>query len=198
MIDSERQITTLATDIKNVFQKKHGDKLEMLRLCSDQKDPLLNFDKKPVLPISQDDFVGIFDMGVNHYFIPPDQVFRLGTFCEMATHNIIALMLKAIWESFLSDMAGFPNKPGLKLDCIMKEQDLIEHYISDFKPHLGKLFNLFKEEPDATEKDLTYDTIEFIIQDLLDGRHFMYENESLDQLYPGEDISEIKLLSKDK
>ncbi len=44
---------------------------------------------------------------------------------------------------------------------------------------------------------LTYDTFEFIIQDLVDGKHFLFENQTLDQLYPEEDLSEIKLLSKE-
>jgi len=196
MKETQNQITTLATDIKNVFQTKYGAKLDMLRLCKDHQDPLQHADKKPVLKISQDDFVGIFDMRSNHHFIPPDQVFRFGTFCELASHNIMAMLLKAIWESFLADMAGFPRDPDLKLDSLLNDQDLVECYISDFRPNLGKLFKLFKEDPTETVDKLTYDTFEFIIQDLVDGKHFLHENESLDQLYPDKDISEAKLLSK--
>ena len=168
----------------------------MISLCRDHKDPIIHADTKPVFEISQDDFVGIFDMKARHYFISPDQVFRLGTYCELASHNILAMMLKAIWESFLADMAGFPNDPDLKLDSLLNDQELIDSYISDFKPHLGKMFKLFKEDPSDTGDKLTYDSFEFIIQDLVDGKHFLFENESLEGLYPDEDISERKLLSK--
>ena len=191
---TQNRITTLATDIKQVFQKKYGDKLEMMRLCRDHSDPLLHTDKKPVLSISQDDFVGIFDMRAHHYFLSPDQVFRLGTYCQLAVHNTMAMMLKAIWENYLADMAGFLHGADLTLDSLINDQDLTESCISDFKPHLGKMFSLFKDDPTGTADPLPYDTFEFIIQDLLNGQHFFFENESLDQLYPDEDISERKLL----
>jgi len=196
MKDTQQRITPLASDIKNVFQKQYGEKLEMLRLCRDHKDHLLHTDKKPVLAISQDNFVGIFDIKAHHYFLTPDQVFRFGTYCKLASHNIIAIMLKAIWESFLSDMVGFPFDSDLELNIIINDEDLIENYMGDFKPHNSKMFKLFKEDTTDTVKQLTYDTFEFIIQDLVDGKHFLFENQTLDQLYPEEDLSEIRLLAK--
>jgi len=196
MKETTQQITSLATDIKDVFQKEYGDKVEMLRLCADHNKPLMHTDEKPVLTISQDDFVGIFNIKANHYFIPPDQVFRLGTYCRLSGHRIMAMMLKAVWEHFLSDMAGFPHDSDLEFGSVYNNQELITSYIGDFQPHLGKLYKLFKNDQTETMKPLPYDTFEFIAQDLLDEKYFLFENVGLERLYPEEDISERKLLAR--
>ena len=54
--------TRLADDIRQIFVNAYGTNHEMIRLCRDHPDPLLYNDKKPVLNITQDEFVGIFNV----------------------------------------------------------------------------------------------------------------------------------------
>ncbi len=194
MNDSKHKITTLAADMEYIFREEFGDELEMMRVCKDHSDPLLHTDQNPVLSISQDDFLGVFNKNAKHYFIAPDMVFRLATYCKIKVHHIIALMLKAIWESYISDMAGLQNKPKADLESILNDHILMEEYIDGFKPHRGKIFRLLKAEFGGSETNIGYDNFEFILQDLIYSKQFIFEIKSLDTFYPDNDYSERKLL----
>ena len=188
------KITTLATDLEKVFRREYGESLEMMRLCKDHRDPLLHKDENPVLYINQDDFLGVFTRNANHYFITPDQVFRLGTYCNLQAHYIIGLMLKAIWESYIADMEGIRDWPEANLEKIIRDQSLIDKYIDSFMPHKGEMFKLFKGDTQDPEAGIGYDTFEFVFQDLIKSRQFLVEIDSLDTFYPDNDYTERKLL----
>ena len=71
----EYTITTLSEDIRQLAHPPKGDKLEMLRFCRDHPDPYLLHDKKPVLDMTQDDFLGIFSLiALSHLRQPGDFV----------------------------------------------------------------------------------------------------------------------------
>lgn len=196
METTSNKIANLSDDIRQIVVTAYGEKLEMIRLCKDHSDPFLHHDKKPVLNITQDEFVGIFDSNTNHYFLSPGQVFRIGEYCRLALPNIIALMMKAEWECSLSEMSGYTEGSGLNPGSILIDKELIEMYISDFKPNNGNIFNLIRNISYGSNINKTYSHIDFFISDLLEGNNFLMKNEQIGQLYPEKDITEKILLYK--
>ncbi len=109
-----KKMTPLSDDIQKIGKTNPGENLDLNRLCMNHYDPYLFYDNKPVLNITQDEFVGIFDLQSNHYFLSIDQVFRLGTYCELAMPKLIALMLKAEWEGFFIRNDRLPKRDRVK------------------------------------------------------------------------------------
>ncbi len=161
--------TRLSDDIRQIFINAYGAKQEMIRMCRDHNDPLLHQDKKPVLNITQDEFVGIFDVNSNHYFLQAGQACRLGTYCRLPLPNLVALMMKAEWESFLSGISSYLSVSGGQLT----EQDLIERYCSAFKSDPGKIYKLIMSNSDDSAAGITYSRIGFIVNDLLEQGMFL-------------------------
>ena len=191
MKTAENAIMPMSHDITHFAKAKQ---LEMITLCQDHFDPILLEDNKPVLNITQDEFIGTFDLNGNHFFLSPDQVFRLGLYFELALPNLIALMLKAEWEELLSEMLAYSNDPEMDLGVKLRDKDLVEMYMTHFKPNDGKIFNLVKDIPYGPKKDTTFRHIQFYIRDLLEGNIFLFENEHVGNLYAKNEISEKMLL----
>jgi hypothetical protein len=190
MKTTDKRITILSYDIRQAFANVFGEKADMSQLCRDHHDPFLLPDKKPVLNIIQDELIGIFNMSSNHYFLSAGQVLRLGTYCNLALPNLIAMMLKAEWEEYLSGMPGISTDTKLRLT----DQNLIERYISDFKPNPGKLFNHFRRAGDVTPHEITYIQIEYFISDMMEKSKFLFANHFISQFYSNRKISEEILL----
>ena len=147
MMATGNKMTLLSDDIQEIAKTNQGGKLEMIPLCKDHYAPYLLHDNKPVLNITQDEFVGIFDLQSSHYFLSIDQAFRLGTYCELAMPKLIALMMKADWEGFLSEMTDYSREEGFNLRSKLTDKDLVEMYMTHYKPNDGKIFNLVKDIP---------------------------------------------------
>ena len=194
MKTSENAMTLLSDDIRQIAKTNQGGNLEMIRLCEDHFDPYLYNDNRPVLNIGQDEFVGIFDVQSNHYFLSIDQAFRLGTYCELAMPKLIALMMKADWEGFLSEMTDYPREKGIDLRSKLCNKDLVEMYMTHYKPNDGKIFNLVKDIPYGSKNETTYGHIQFYIQDMLEGNNFLFENEHVGNLYAKNEMTEKMLL----
>ncbi len=190
MKTTDKRITILSYDIRQAFANVFGENADISRLCRDHHDPFLLPDKKPVLNIIQDELIGIFNMNSNHFFLPAGQVLRFGTYCNLPLPNLIALMLKAEWEEYLAGM------PGISTDNVLRltDQNLIERYISDFKPNPGKIFNLFRKAGDVTCHEITYIQIEYFISDMMEKSKFLFANHYISQFYSNRKISEEILL----
>ena len=194
MKNDNNKTINLSDDIKQIVIDSYGRDLNMLRLCRDHNDPLLHRDNKAVLNITLDEFVRIFDMNIDHYFLKQDQVVRFGEFCKLPLPNIIALTLKAEWELFLSGVKGYSNGTGMKLKSILEDQQLIEMYLDDFKPDKGKIFKLIQDIAGISNRDKNSGYINFFIDDLLNDNNFLIGNEQVNILYPEKDTTEKMLL----
>jgi hypothetical protein len=196
MESKPNKFTTLSNDIRHIITNAYSEKLEMIRLCKDHHNFLPHQDKKPILNISQDDLVGVFDLNSNHYFLSASQVCRLGVYCKLDFPNLIALMLKAEWEEFLSEISGYSVKKSLTLESILCNKVFIEKYIPDFKPDGGKFFEYIRYNLFDSNLEITYSNIDFFIRELLEGNKFLFENEQISKIYPDNDITEKMLLCK--
>lgn len=194
---TNNQIVNLADDIRQIVVTTCGEGLQMVRLCKDHPAPVF-LDEQPILDITQDEFVGIFDFDFNHYFLSPDQVLRIGEYCRLPVPNILALILKAEWESFLSEMAGYSCGAGaeMRLSSILNDKSLIKKYSPDFQPDKGKISNLVGKIHDASNDNAPNGHIDFYIEDLMKDNTFLIENGRISQLYPQKDITEKILLHK--
>lgn len=186
----------MSDDIRRIFINAHGENEEMMRLCQDHSDPLILHDDKPVMDITQDEFVGIFNLNANHYFLSPVQASRFGIYCKLPLPNLIALMLKAEWEQFIFKMAQ--NISGSKADpgSILVDQDLGTMYISDFKPDKGRIYKRIRNNSISTFAGLSYSQVDFLMSDLLKRKAFLFGNEQISRLYPETEITEELFLSK--
>lgn len=193
---SDKNITILSEDIQQIVSTACGEKLDMLRFCRDHPNPILLQDKRPVLDISQDDFVGIFDLKSNHYFLSPGQVCRVGKYCTLTLPSIIALMLKAEWQSHFAEVSGFLQGSEPDLGSRLRDHRLIGEHISAFKPGRDKIYNLLRKYPEVSGKKTTYSKCDFYIRDLLEDNTFLKNNELIARSYPDEVISEKMILHK--
>jgi DNA-binding transcriptional MerR regulator len=100
------------------------------------------------------------------------------------------LMLKAEWESFLSEISGYSVNSRMKLSSILNDQILIEKSIMDFKPNKGKISNLVREMNVSSNGNITNSHSDFFVEDLLKKNTFLYENERIGKMYPKKDITE--------
>ena len=196
MKSTDINITTLSEDIRQIANPSGGEKLDMLRFCKDHPSPILFRDKKPILDISQDEFVGIFDLKSNHYFLSPGQVYRMGTYRKLSLPAIIALMLKAAWEIYMAELSGTSDDSGLDLGSRLKDSLSVEKHIMDFKPNRDKFYALLKDHAEGAESHTAYSKCDFYIRDLLEENTFLIENEKIGQLYPEEVITEKILLNR--
>ncbi len=129
-----KKVTKLSDDIRLAFTNAFGEDEEMIRICRDHGNPLLFQDKKPVLDITKDEFVGVFNTNANHFFLSPIHVFRLGIYCRLAFPSLIALILKAQWESFIAYNSLVPSNSRASFGSLLSDDNLIENYIKEFKP----------------------------------------------------------------
>jgi hypothetical protein len=183
-----RTVTRLSDDMRQIFMNAFCDNADMTRLCRDHHDPLLHGDNKPVLSITQDEFVGIFNTNTNRFLLTAGQALRLGTYCHLPFPNLLAFTLKAEWEVFLSAMRHISSESG------SEETDHTDKYISSFKPDPGRIFGLLKDIVDVSSSSISYCTVDFYLSDLLQKSDFLLSNDQISNLYTSEDISEEILL----
>jgi hypothetical protein len=196
MKSTDISITTLSEDIRQIAKRSGREKLDLLRFCRDHPSPLLFRDKKPILDISQDEFVGIFDLKSNHYFLSPGQAYRVGTYGKLSLPATIALMLKAAWEMYLAELSGSTEDSEPDLGSRLKDPLTVDKYITDFKPGRDKFYALLKDYAVGAATNTTYSKCDFYIRELLGENTFLMENEKIDQLYPEEAITEKMLLHR--
>ena len=194
MKTTNNKITTLSDDIQQIGNNTFGEELELIRLCYDHYDPYVLPDNKPVLNITQDEFIGIFDLTSNHQYLSLDQAFRLGAYFKLTLPSLIVLMLKAEWEAFLSGMVGYSKESEMDLGSKLKDKDLIEMYIPHYKPSDGKIFSLVKNIPFSSNNATSFSHVQYYIRELLEDNNFLVGNEHIDQLYTENDITENMML----
>jgi hypothetical protein len=193
---NSKKIMPLSADIQQVIKSTYGEQLKMTRLCKDHLDPFLHDDKEPILDITQDEFVCIFDSNANHYFLSSDQVFRLATFCKLPLPNTIALLIKAEWEAFYSDIRKKFKILDASLESKSIDSDFMDKCISNFQPDKNSILRLANRIPYVSKNDTSYSHIEFFISDMLEENIFLTENKQVGQLYPENEITEKMLLFK--
>jgi hypothetical protein len=196
MKSTDIKITTLSEDIRQIANRAGGKKLDMLRFSRDHPQPILLRDKKPILDITQDEFVGIFDLKSNHYFLSPAQVYRAGTYCKLSLPALIALMLKAAWEIYMAELSGFLKDTSPDLGSRLKDPIWIEKLIKDFIPSRDKFYALLMDYAEGAESNTTYSKCDFYILDLLEENTFLIGNERIEELYPETFITEKMLLHR--
>jgi hypothetical protein len=179
-----KKTTPLSHDIKQIFIKAYGRETEMIRLCRDHHDPLTLMDKKPVLNITQDDFVSIFNPNSKHFYLSPEGVCRFGTYCGLNLPNLVALMLKAEWEIYFYKTSGNSAASG--------GADKTEKTYSDFRPDVPAIFKLIRSL--SNEPGADYGQIDFLVRDLILRKNFLLDNDSAGKSYPDKDITEGVML----
>jgi hypothetical protein len=156
-------------------------------------NPALLSDNKPVLDISQDDLVGIFDKKSNHYFLRSDQAFRLGIFSQLSLFETVAFMLKAEWEIFFAELLNHSETEILDLDSKLKDKNLINRFRPEFNPDFGNFMNCFVKSRNLQNNDFKLEHLEFVIFDLLKENTFLYSNKFICSRY-SEQLNNEKIL----
>ncbi len=187
--------TPLSHDILQIANDPNGKKTELPKLCRDHPNPLLLHDKQPVLNITQDELVGIFDNNRNHFCLTPGQALRFGVFFRLRLPDLISLMIKAEWECliFTATRASLINNQ-MNFCTALRNTELTNKYIRDFKPDTGKFFVLIRDTL-QNSKDVTYGLVDFLITELLTERKFLCEHGQTGLQYSTMENNEILILS---
>ncbi len=82
MKPNRKNTTTLSEDIRQ-YPRTITAENGTPKLCRDHPNPLLLHDKQPVLNITQDELVGIFDNNRNHFCLTPGQTLRFSVFFRL-------------------------------------------------------------------------------------------------------------------
>ena len=195
MKPTNTEITTLSEDILQIAQKASNKKVDMARFCIDHEDPVRLHDNLAIFNISQDEFLMVFNMNANHYFLSPGQILRFGIYFGLDLPRCIALMLKSEWESYFSVTLKSSFSADYWTVSALRDLDTIDRYIPDFKPDIGKYFEMLRDNHTDSNERITYSKVDFIISDLLDGS-FLNKNEQIDKIFPDKNISETILLAE--
>lgn len=188
------KIASLSEDIRQIADNMNGVKVEMIRFCRDHPEPLVLPDNKPVLNITQDEFIGIFNMNLNHYFLHPDQVLRIGMFFNLSFARMIALMLKAEWELFLSLVLGNSWITQGNLSSSLKDPELVQKYLSGFRPDIAKYNNLINDVYFSDKRPVPYSKVDFLIRGLVTSK-FLISNILIKKYFPENDLTEDLFLA---
>jgi len=189
------KIVPLSEDIRQIVKTTGKGQLEMMRFCKDHSNPYVLDDKKPVFyDIGQDQFLGIFDFGANHYFLSPEQVYRFGIFHKLGMYQIIALMVKCEWEIFFLESLGYIGNSTNKQNSKLLNKNRIEKHISDFHPDKGRMYALIRELPYAKASKTIRSHINLIIEDMILEHCFLFDNLLIPDFYPEKEYSENQLL----
>jgi hypothetical protein len=194
MKQTHQKITPLSIDIRAAV-KNFDASVEMTRLCNDVSDPILLPDEKPVMNISQDEFVGIFDLRHNHHFLTPDQVFRVAIYCRLELPCIIALLIKSSWEIYLAEMIGYAESEKI-LEPHLTDQATLSEHLRDFIPEAHEIHQLIIQIPYDTNMTKSRENVNLIIGDLMKEAKFLKGNKLISHLFPVGDHSENSLLRK--
>ncbi len=181
-------ISLLSEDLITLA-KLSNPQIELLRLTAAHSDPLVLKDNTQVLPISKDDFIGVFDYQSDHYFLSDELVFRVGSFFNLDPPNIIALMLKSQWELFYFNALAHSGKIKFDFASELKNVDSISEHIGFFEPSVEILLNATSLLP---KKNVLPKPIKFYYQDLMVGAIFLQPNSAIH--YSGRPISEKTML----
>lgn len=188
-----QKITALADDLLQTV-KSFDASLDMTSLCSFHTAPLLLYDNKPVMELTQDEFVGIFDYGLAHHFISPNQAFRLAVYCKLDLPSMIALILKSTWEIHFAEMLGY-SESEMNLDAQMSNPDTLAEHLSGFTPANQTIYALVIQTPYKTNKGKTRENVNMIIYELMRENHFLLQNIVIAQVFPATDQTEATLLN---
>lgn len=188
--------SSLSDDIRQIFVNAYGEESEMVRLCRDHLNPFLLYDKRPVLNISQDEFVGIFNSGPNHYYLCAGQAMRLGVYCRLPLHNLIALILKAEFECYFASISVVSSIKIPGKESEVTGLNRIEESIPYFRPDIGNIYNLIRDNPGDQYAGISYSQTRFFVSDLLEQNRFLAGNERIGQEYSDKEYTEITLLGR--
>lgn len=195
MKTTTKNTTTLSEDIRQFSNDHNGKKTELPKLCRDHPNPLLLHDKQPVLNITQDELVGIFDNNRNHFCLTPGQTLRFSVFFKLRLPDLISLMIKAEWECLVFTVTRDPfNNTQLNLGSALRNSEMTDKYIRDFRPDTGKFFVLIRDTL-QNSKDVTYGLVDFLITELLTERKFLCEPGQTGLQYSTMENAEILILS---
>ena len=186
-------IATLAEDILDLSKEENGKKPDLIRLCKDHSNPVVLGDNQPVLDITQDDFIRIFDSGPNHFPLSDYQGLRLGMHFRLTLPCIVAMMLKAEWEANFIEMVSHLSSSG-NISAKLKEKNLIDKYIPDFRPDSRRISNLVWNISYGQIDKKIISHINYIVSDLLEGKKFLNANKNIGGIFPEKAITEQKLL----
>ncbi|MBN1132134.1 MAG: hypothetical protein JXR52_08655 [Bacteroidales bacterium] len=188
------KITTLTEDIEQILENVPGRKPDIMRFCRDHRDPYRHHDTLPVLNMTQDEMLGIYDMNAQHFFLRPDHIARFAGYLKLRLPNTLALMLKAEWEYLLSRSCGYFPGRGLKLESILTDPALAEKLAPDFKPNISLIYKAVREMTDDPEGNTPYGKVELIVRELIRKKVYRADHQLVDRIFSTTDISESTML----
>lgn len=190
------KITTISEDIRQINHIAKTGNQDMTRFCRDHHDPVLLEDNLPVLnKIYQDQFIRMFDLQFNHYFPEPEMMYRFGIYHNLQLPNLLALMLKAGWELYFSEMIGYTSGSGINLEERLKNRLLVKQFITGYRPENKEMFQLVKELPYETRIARSRENLNQIISDLIHDQNFLLGNDQIDRFFPEKAHHERLLLN---
>ena len=193
--NKDLKIVPLSDDIRQIVSAAGQGQLEMMRLCKDHSNPYLLDDKKPVFyDIGQDQFLSIFDFGVNRFFLSPEQVYRFGIFRKLSIYQLIALMVKSEWELSFSEPVAYMSDSKMKLKSRFLDKNLAEKHIPDFHPNKDRIYRIIRKLPYAKASTKIRSNINLIIEDMVKEQYFLCDNRLINEFYPEKECNERQLL----
>jgi len=190
------KIIMLKEDLVQILDNIPGSRPDIMQFCTDHSEPLLTYDKKPVLKITQDELLGVFDSGPNHLFLRAEQIIRLAGFLKIRLPNTLALVLKAEWEYFCCEVSLFQKSRGMMLEALLIRASQHEDLMSGFQPDTGQIYKQIKTVHFDEEEKVDYGIVDLIIKELVETQYFLGANSSMDQLYPVHAFSERIMLER--
>jgi len=171
---------------------------------NESENPLLMPDKSSIaLNLSTEDVINIFNTKDDHFFPAPDHIVRIGIIADLGFYNLLALILKAIWEKYLYSQVKSCSDLSLQYIEVIMNEEYINQYNSAFRPETADIFNLLEAYDHlALIHGESVTSLEITIRELLLNKYHLFDNqlvnrfskrileENEDKKYQDEDLKE--------
>lgn len=177
---TQTAIVPLSQELDKIFKSFLSKTNHILSdFSKESANPILMPDKSSfVLDLSTEEVINIFNVKHHHFFPTPDHIARIGLTADLSFYNLLALILKAMWENYLySQVKSDPDLPLPYLEIILNEE-FINQYNSAFHPETADLFNLLETYDHlAMIHGESVASLEITIRELLLNKYHLLDNQ---------------------
>jgi len=163
-------------------------------LCADGQinNAITLEDNQPVLfDITTDQFLGFFDNSSGHFFPTPVHMARLGYVAGLTVYEIIALMLKSVYEMELHQKFNF-----LELSSMLENDEICSTHASKFTPDKKHLFRILELMKMPFAEAESYELFCFAVDEIVEHKIYFLSYSEVENIFGKEKREEIRQLSE--
>lgn len=178
------EVIPLSQDLDKIFKSILSQPDHILSDFSrESRNPVMMPDRSSfVLDLDTEQIINIFNVKEHHYFPEPGHVLRIGLAANLGYYNLLALVLKAMWEKHLYNLVKAGSDVPVQYIEVMTNEELIFEHTSSFQPETARIFNLLKSfDHLALLHRESFDSLEITIREMILNKYHLIDNQFLNR-----------------